>query len=57
MTTLKNKNTGLRIVQNRDKRLASSRTRTNQLLERAAGLGLVDTYVDRKGRVRTKKEQ
>jgi hypothetical protein len=57
MTTLTPKNNGLRIVQKRNQRLASSHNRTNMLLKRATDLGLVETYIDRNGRVRTKKEK
>jgi hypothetical protein len=45
------------MVQKRNQRIASSRKRTNNLLAKAVDLGLIDTYVDYKGRVRTKKEK
>ncbi|WP_079504805.1 hypothetical protein [Mesobacillus jeotgali] len=57
MSTLKSRTNGLRIVQRRNQRLASSHNRTNQLLKRAASLGLVETYEDDHGRLRTKKEK
>ncbi|WP_185150898.1 hypothetical protein [Peribacillus simplex] len=51
------RNSGLKIVRKRNQRLASSHSRTNQLLERATKLGLIDTYVDNYGRVRSKKDK
>lgn len=57
MPTLVPKKYGLKIVQKRDQRLASSHDRTNQLLKRASELGLIDTYEDRYGRLRSKKDK
>lgn len=57
MSTLNARRNSLKIVEKRNNRIALSHNRTNQLLQRSEALGLVETYIDHKGRVRTKKEK